>query len=186
MATTLEQKKNYLDILAVFHYVNGGLTALVGLAVLAFMSIGLGAATGWGDNWEMEAGCSITAVMAFIFIFVGGYAVLNLLAGRALQTRNHTVLVMITSGINCLNVPLGTLLGIFTLVMVSDPQVRWLFEADPHAPMPPSYAEGYGQSGYPQGYGHGGYPQQPAAQQPPATPQTPQTPEPPAPPSDER
>ena len=128
MPTTLRQKKNYLDILAVFHYVNGGLIALFTLGVLAFLGIGLGAATGWGNDWEPEAGCSIVAIMAFAFVFAGGYAVLNLLAGRALQTRNHTVLVMITSGINCLNMPLGTLLGIFTLVMVSDPEVRWLFD----------------------------------------------------------
>lgn len=133
MASTPEQKRNYLDILAVFHYVNGALALVCTLAVLAFMSIGLGAATNWGDNWEMEAGCSIVAVMAFVFILVGGYAVLNLLAGRALQTRNNYVLILVTSAVNCLNVPLGTLLGIFTLVLLSDPAVRAIFD---HAALP--------------------------------------------------
>jgi len=147
MPTTLQQKKNYLDILAVFHYVNGGLTALCTLGILAFLGIGLGAATGWGNDWEPEAGCSIVAIMAFAFVLAGGYAVLNLLAGRALQTRSHTVLVMITSGINCLNVPLGTLLGIFTLVMVSDPEVRWLFDYGDTPPTADAAMQGYPQPG---------------------------------------
>jgi len=126
--STLEQKKNYLDILAVFHYVNGGLHLLIAIAALCFIGIGLGAATSWGDDWQMEAGCSMLAVMALILVVLGGYGVLNLLAGRALHTRNHYVLVMLAAGVNCLNLPLGTLLGIFTLVMLSDPQVRPLFE----------------------------------------------------------
>lgn len=142
MASTPEQKRNYLDILAVFHYVNGGLALVCTLAVLAFMGIGLGAATNWGDNWEMEAGCSILAVMVFVFILVGGYAVLNLLAGRSLQTRSNYVLVLATSAVNCINVPLGTLLGIFTLVLLSDPGVRSAFDhhqlpATAEPPQPP-------------------------------------------------
>ena len=126
--STPQQKRNYLDILAVFHYVNGGVMAIVTLSALGFMGIGLGAATSWGDDWEPEAGCSIIAVMCFIFVVLGGYALLNLLAGRALQTRSGYVLCLLTSGVNCLNMPLGTLLGIFTLVLLADPQVRPLFE----------------------------------------------------------
>lgn len=133
MASTPEQKRNYLDILAVFHYVNGALSLFFTLFILAFLGIGLGAATGWGGNWEMEPGCSITAIMLFIFILVGGYGVLNLIAGRALQTRSNYVMVLVTAAVNCLNVPLGTLLGIFTLVLLSDPTVRPIFD---HADVP--------------------------------------------------
>lgn len=126
--STPQQKHNYLDILAVFHYVNGGLAAIFTLAALGFLGIGLGAATGWGDNWQPEAGCSLLAVMILVLILLGGYAVLNLLAGRAIQTRNGYVVCLLTSAVNCLNIPLGTLLGIFTLVLLADPEVRPLFE----------------------------------------------------------
>lgn len=129
--STFEQKKNHLDVLAVFHYVNGGLHLLIALFTLGALGIGLGAATGWGDNWQAEAGCSLLGVMLFVFIVLGGYAVLNLLAGRALQTRSNYVLTMLASAVNCLNLPLGTLLGIFTLVTLSDPQVKALFEPTP-------------------------------------------------------
>lgn len=144
--TDSSQKKSYLDILAVFHYVNGGLTALVALAALAFMGIGLGAASEWGRNFQAEPTCALVAVMFFILVFVGGYAVLNLLAGRALHTRNSRILVLITSGVNCLNIPFGTLLGIFTFVMMVDPQVEWMFRhGDDATPVTggsePGYAE---------------------------------------------
>jgi amino acid transporter len=132
--STFEQKKNYLDILAVFHYVNGGLHLLIALAAVGFLGIGLGAATEWGENWQAEAGCSLIAVMAMVFVLLGGYGALNLLAGRALHTRSNYVLAMLASAVNCLNLPLGTLLGIFTLVTLSDPQVKNLFEpAEPSA-----------------------------------------------------
>jgi hypothetical protein len=123
-----QQKSNYLDILAVFHYVNGGLTAILTLGALGFLGIGLGGATDWGGHWEPEAGCSIIAIMTLIFILLGGYAVLNLLTGRAIQTRRGYVLCLLTSAVNCLNMPLGTLLGIFTLVLLADAEVRPLFE----------------------------------------------------------
>lgn len=125
---TLQHKDNYLDILSVFHYVNGGLAAIFTLAALGFLGIGLGAATGWGDDWAPEPGCSLIAVMILVLILLGGYAVLNLLAGRAIQTRSGYVLCLLTSAVNCLNIPLGTLLGIFTLVLLADPEVRPLFE----------------------------------------------------------
>lgn len=131
--STLEKKHNYLDILAVFHYVNGGLAAIFCLAALGFLCIGLGAATSWGNEWQPEPGCSILAVMILVLILLGGYAVLNLLAARAIQTRSGYVLCLLTSAVNCLNIPLGTLLGIFTLVLLADPEVRPLFEGQGEA-----------------------------------------------------
>jgi hypothetical protein len=123
-----QQKHNYLDILSVFHYVNGGLAMILALAALGFLGIGLGGATDWGDRWQPEAGCSIIAIMILILILVGGYAVLNLLTGRAIQTRRGYVLCLLTSAVNCLNMPIGTLLGVFTLVLLADPEVRPLFD----------------------------------------------------------
>lgn len=130
--TTLEQKKNYLDVLAVFHYVYGGFSLLVTLLALGFMGIAFGASSEWGRHWDPTAGCILLIVFLFVLVLAGGVSVLNLLTGRALQTRRGYVLSLVTAGVNCLNVPLGTLLGIFTLVLLSDPAVRPLF--DDHEP----------------------------------------------------
>jgi heme/copper-type cytochrome/quinol oxidase subunit 3 len=132
MPTTLEQKKTHLDVLAVFHYVYGGLTALFGLVILAFLAVGMGAASGWGNDWEPEAGCSILAVIFVVFVLLGGTAVLNFLAARNLQRRRGYILVLVTAALNCTSVPFGTLLGIFTLAIVANVETRRLF--DEHAP----------------------------------------------------
>ena len=84
---TYEQKQSYLDILAVFHYVMGGLSALFCAVALAFLGIGLGAATEWGEAVDAEAGCALVAIMFFVLVVAGGYALINLLAGRALRRR---------------------------------------------------------------------------------------------------
>lgn len=138
--TTLEQKKSYLDVLAVFHYVIGGLWAVTGVLAIGFMGVGLGAATSWGSDWEPEPGCALLTLMVFLVIVFGAYTVLNLIAGRALQTRNHYVLCLVTAGLNCLVVPLGTLLGIFSLVLLTDTSVRPLFEGTGR-PMVPAAPE---------------------------------------------
>jgi hypothetical protein len=139
--TSLQQKENYLDILAVFHYVYGGFSLVVTAAVLAFMGIAMGGATDWGHNWDPTAGCILTVAFFFAMIFAGGISVLNLLTGRALQTRRGYVLSLVTAGVNCLNLPLGTLLGIFTLVLLSDPQVRPMFEGHGTETVPEAPAE---------------------------------------------
>lgn len=138
MPSTLEQKKTHLDVLAVFHYVYGALTALIGFAVLAFLVVGLGAAVEWGDNWEPEAGCSILAVIFIALVICGGTAVLNFLAARSLQRRRGYILVLVTAALNCTSVPFGTLLGLFTLAIVANVETRGLFED--HAPAAPPTA----------------------------------------------
>jgi hypothetical protein len=139
--TTVEQKKNYLDILAVFHYVYGGFSLVVTFMVLAFVGVGMGAATGWGHNWDPEAGCVMAVVFFFVLIFAGGISVLNLLTGRALQTRRGYVLSLVTAGVNCLNLPLGTLLGIFTLILLADPTVRPMFDGNEPPALPETAGE---------------------------------------------
>jgi hypothetical protein len=139
--TTLEQKQNYLDVLAVFHYVYGGFSLLVTLMALGFMGIAFGASSEWGRNWDATAGCVLMVVFVFILVVAGGVSVLNLLTGRALQTRRGYVLSLVTAGVNCLNVPLGTLLGIFTLVLLSDPTVRPLFDGHEPPALPQATSE---------------------------------------------
>jgi len=138
MPTTLEQKKTHLDVLAVFHYVYGGLTAVFGLIVLAFLAVGMGAASDWGHNWEPEAGCSILAVIFVVFVLLGGTAVLNFLAARNLQRRRGYIVVLVTAALNCTCVPFGTLLGIFTLAIVANVETRGLFDEHAPAQLPPA------------------------------------------------
>ena len=44
--------------------------------------------------------------------------VVTLLSGYFLWHRRHRVFSMAVAGFNCLNIPLGTVLGVFTLVVL--------------------------------------------------------------------
>jgi len=53
--------------------------------------------------------------------------VLHLLAGAGLRNRTRYVLILVMSGLACLSVPLGTGLGIWTIMVLQRPSVKALF-----------------------------------------------------------
>jgi hypothetical protein len=53
--------------------------------------------------------------------------VLNVLAAMWLRARRNWMFCMVVAGINCISMPLGTILGIFTIVVLSKDPVRESF-----------------------------------------------------------
>jgi hypothetical protein len=58
-------------------------------------------------------------------------AVLNLLTWRSLKARHGRTLTLVTAGLNCLFMPLGTVLGIFTFIVLLRPSVKELYAQQP-------------------------------------------------------
>jgi hypothetical protein len=54
--------------------------------------------------------------------------VLNLLSGLYLRARTHRTFSTVLAGINCVHIPLGTILGVFTLIVLLRDSVRELYE----------------------------------------------------------
>jgi hypothetical protein len=129
-----EQKRTYLDVLAIAHYVYAALIALIGLAMMLMASIGLlGFAGGRGMHMGSGverglAGCLPAAFIGLAFLVVLAMAVVNFLAGRWLQQRRQWLPIVVVSVLNALNVPLGTLLGVFTIIVLVGDDVRAAFE----------------------------------------------------------
>jgi hypothetical protein len=73
--------------------------------------------------------------MGWFFAGFGGFAMLLtwaiaalvVLAGRRLLQRRARVYCMIVAGVLCINFPIGTALGVFTLIVLSRPSVKLLF-----------------------------------------------------------
>jgi dipeptide/tripeptide permease len=87
-----------------------------------------GAPTGKGSNpFEELQGMLLIGygLAAAIFLFGG---VCNFLTARAIKQRKNRVLCFITAGYNCLHMPLGTILGVFTFIVLSRSSVRCLFD----------------------------------------------------------
>jgi hypothetical protein len=62
-------------------------------------------------------------------------------AARCLQTYRHRVFYIVVAALCCRHAPLGTVLGVFTLIVLMRPTVVDLFNGKqlaPH-PLPPDY-----------------------------------------------
>jgi len=50
-----------------------------------------------------------------------------LFAGRCLSRRKNHLLCLIVAGVSCLFVPMGTVLGVFSIIVLMRPSVKELF-----------------------------------------------------------
>ncbi|HEX2673142.1 MAG TPA: hypothetical protein VHM25_19815 [Polyangiaceae bacterium] len=75
-----------------------------------------------------------------LLVILLGFATLgaNLLAAQALRNRTHCALGLLTAVANCLQVPLGTLLGVFSFIVPRRPAVRAAFSHSASATTPES------------------------------------------------
>jgi hypothetical protein len=120
-----------IRLLSVFHYVVAGLVALVALFPLLYLVLGLLMATGRlaGEEEASEVIGWLMASCGSFFTIVGfGFAALVVLAGFSLARHRRYTYCLVVAAILCLFAPFGTLLGIFTIIVLVRPSVRALFE----------------------------------------------------------
>ena len=122
-----------LDLLGVFHYIVGGITALFSLMPMIHICIGLMVVFGalpWHNGQE-----DFPALFGWLFVIMGavamvmglGISVCILIAGTKLRKRRNRVFCMVVAGMECLFMPFGTILGVFTLVALCQDSVKELF-----------------------------------------------------------
>jgi len=130
------EDKSHLNLLAIFYYVKGGLTLVGCLLPLIYVVIGVimifgGAAGGGGNGPNGEelvvVGIVIIAIAGLIVLLLGTLGVCQILTGRKLQTYQGRTFCLVVAGITCLNIPLGTVLGIFTFIVLGRPTVQQRF-----------------------------------------------------------
>jgi hypothetical protein len=122
----------HLRLLGIFHYVNAGITALCTSAFLLY--IGMGALMVLSPGAFASSGSS-SGSMGYIFMIVGalalligyGYSALNVLAGQFLKRRVRHKFCLAIAGMNCLNMPIGLILGILTIVVLNKEKVKAKF-----------------------------------------------------------
>ncbi|MGB0776268.1 MAG: hypothetical protein ACPGUY_10510, partial [Akkermansiaceae bacterium] len=68
----------------------------------------------------------VLGVVASLVLLV--FAVLEFLAGQKIAERRWRVFCLIIAGVNCMSVPLGTVLGVFTIIVLLRPSVAAKFE----------------------------------------------------------
>lgn len=132
-----QQRKDaeHLKLLSIFHFILGGL-ALVGILFLVFHYLMMSAFMS-PEFWKSQKNGQVPPpelikLLTVAYLF-GGFCLvlggaLNILSGLFLRQRRHRTFSMVIAGLNCLQVPLGTALGIFTILVLSRDSVRHAYE----------------------------------------------------------
>ncbi|MFP5287445.1 MAG: hypothetical protein ACLGI9_17035 [Thermoanaerobaculia bacterium] len=139
----MNQDLEHLRLLSIFHYVVAGLAGLVSCIPLIQVVMGLLMASGWGSSQPPEdpvpwlMGWFFVAFASTITALIWAYAICLALAGTYLARRTHYTFCLVMAAISCTFMPLGTALGIFTLIVLLRPSVRALFGLPVEAPPAP-------------------------------------------------
>jgi hypothetical protein len=122
----------HLRLLVIFHYVHGRIVALFALFPIMHVVMGVVMLTG---GMSSGTGPPPPAFMGWMFVGIGALLILggetmaamSILAATCLKARRAKVFCMVVAGINCLHMPVGTVLGVFTLIVLSRPSVAEAF-----------------------------------------------------------
>jgi hypothetical protein len=127
----VSQDQEQLKLLSIFHYVAAGMAALVACIPLLHFFMGLALATGVFDDGNTEArpvGFFIMLVAFGIIVCGWIFATLVAFAGRSLAQRKRYTFCLVMAGVECLFMPVGTVLGVFTIIVLVRDSVKALFK----------------------------------------------------------
>jgi hypothetical protein len=131
----MDRRREHVRLLAIFHFVYAGIAFLGSLVPVFWL---LTASIWWpelSDEIRRESSGAPVAASGAVALAFASFGVLLawvwagvlVVSGRnLLAQRNHTF-CMVVAGIACLSVPLGTILGITSLVILNREEVRQLF-----------------------------------------------------------
>lgn len=128
------EDEQHLDLLGVFHYVVGGLTALGASIPIIHLIIGFAILSGnfgdMQDEPEAARAVGILFIVIALFIIAIGWAIAIciIITGSKLRSRKSYTFCMVIAAIECLNMPIGTILGVFTIVVLSRENVKAMFQ----------------------------------------------------------
>jgi hypothetical protein len=72
-------------------------------------------------------GAIFAGIGAVVFVAVEGMAALSFFTGRFLARRQHHTFCVVISALNCMSLPLGTALGVFSILVLQRSSVKALF-----------------------------------------------------------
>ncbi len=129
-----EEDNKHLNLLSMFHYILAGITAFFACLPVIHVVIGILMLSGEfvqdsGGGEPPRIVGMMFLVMGSLFIILGwGLAICMFIAGRKLKKRRDRIFCTVIAGIECVFMPLGTVLGVFTLLVLSKESVREIFD----------------------------------------------------------
>lgn len=126
----------HLQLLSIFHFVGAGL-ALLGLLFLiahySMFNLFFANPKMWENQKQGPSPEAFFAVFKWFYLIFAIWFIacgaMNVASGLWIRTRKRRTFSMIVAGFNCMHFPLGTVLGVFTLIVLMRDSVRKLYEA---------------------------------------------------------
>jgi len=126
----------HLQLLGIFHFVVGGITILFASIFIVHVVMGIVLAlnpevlaTPKDPNFKFPPLMGVAmALFAGCFVLAGWtLGVMTICSGRCLRQHKRRLLSQIVAGLQCANVPIGTVLGVFTILVLQRASVKRLY-----------------------------------------------------------
>ncbi len=136
----MQQDEEHLKLLSIFHYVVGGLAALFACFPIFHLIIGIvfivlsAEPDAKGDVPPAFIGWLFVGIASVVMIAGWGMAACIITAGRFLAKRRHYTFCLAMAGIECAFMPFGTVLGVFTILVLVRESVKEMFSGAPSHP----------------------------------------------------
>ena len=136
----MTQDEDHLGLLSIFHYVVGGIAGLFALFPIFHLLFGLyfilapEKFAGKGETPPAFLGWMFVIFAAVLITLGWVFAALVLTAGRFLAKRRHYLFCLVMGGVECIFMPFGTVLGVFTIIVLMRESVKQLFTANKTLP----------------------------------------------------
>jgi hypothetical protein len=135
----------HLRLLSIFHYVLGGLIAIISLFPFIHLFMGVffllnasemrkGMKPGEPDSPVEVFGAMFIIIPAVIILCGFTLAVCTIIAGRKLAKQKSYMFCFVVAAILCVFAPLGTILGVFTILVLLRDSVKQLFNGQKISP----------------------------------------------------
>ncbi len=130
-----DSDRQHLEMIVIFHYVSGILGVLT--ACLPLIHFGMGVAILNGQFPQGNAaGPAFPTFFGLVFAVIGGgmfvvgqlTAWATIYSAGLIRRRRGRGVSLVVAGIQCAAFPLGTALGVFTIIVLSRDSVKALYE----------------------------------------------------------
>jgi hypothetical protein len=127
--------EDHLNLLAIFHFVVAAMT-LMGILFLFAHYMMMHFIFTNPDIWKDQKGGpppeAIFSIFIIFYIIAGAIlvviGVMNVMSGLFIRVRKNRTFSLVVAGIDCLQFPFGTILGVFTFVVLFRESVTAIYE----------------------------------------------------------
>jgi uncharacterized BrkB/YihY/UPF0761 family membrane protein len=135
--------EEHLKLLSIGYLISAGVAALFSLLGLLYVFMGVMMTTTFTEASKKANQSPPPAFIGWIFGIIGfvifllliAVALLKFRAARCINRRQSRAFCMVVAAISCLEIPYGTVLGVFTFLVLGRNSAKGLFE--PQSASPP-------------------------------------------------